>query len=53
VSLSIPQYIRRRGFQTRQTSLPGTDERGDEEDDAWDGLVRLGLNPQDYFPPET
>jgi hypothetical protein len=52
--LSIPQYVRTRcGFQVRQTSKPGTDERGDEEDDAWERLVRLGLNPEDYFPPET
>jgi len=48
--LSISQYIRTRcGFQVRWSSLPGTDERGNEEDDAWERLKRLGLNPQDYF----
>ena len=50
--LSIPQYVRTRcGLQVRQTSKPGTEERTVEEEDAWDRLVRLGLNPQDYFPP--
>jgi hypothetical protein len=51
--LSIPQYIRSQcGFQVRWTSAPNTEERDREEDDAWDRLQRLGLNPQDYFPPE-
>ena len=47
---TLAQYIRTRGgLLVRETSLPGTDERGDEEDDAWERLKRLGLNPQDYF----
>ena len=51
--ISIPQFVRTRcGFQRRNTSLPGTDERGDEEDDAWERLKRLGLKPEDYFQPE-
>jgi hypothetical protein len=37
------------GRQTRNTSLPGTDERENEADDAWERLKRLGLEPQDYF----
>jgi len=52
-SLSIPQHIRTRcGFEIRWTSAPNTGERDREEDDAWERLQRLGLNPQDYFPPE-
>ena len=51
--LSIPQFVRTRcGFAVRQTSLPNTDGRDREEDDAWERLQRLGLNPKDYFPPE-
>jgi hypothetical protein len=47
------QHIRTRcGLLVRETSLPGTDERGDEEDDAWERLKRLGLTPEEYFPPE-
>ena len=50
----LAQYIRSRaGFQIRNTSLPGTDERGNEEDDAWERLKRLGHNPQEYFPPDV
>jgi len=49
--LSISNYIRTQlGLQVRQTSNPGTEERDREEDDAWERLQRLGLNPQDYFP---
>ena len=49
--ISIPQFVRTRcGFQRRNTSLPGTDERGDEEDDAWERLRLLVLKPEDYFP---
>ncbi len=52
--LRLAQYMRVRcGLLARETSLPGTDERGDEEDDAWERLKRLGLDPQEYFPPET
>lgn len=51
--LRLAQYIRTRcGLLVRETSLPGTDERGDEEDDAWERLKRLGLTPEEYFPPE-
>jgi hypothetical protein len=50
---SIPQYVRTRcGFKVRNTSLPNTDERGDEEDDAWEVLKGLGLNPEEYFPAD-
>ncbi len=48
--LSIPQYVRTRcDFEVRWTSLPRTDEREREEDEAWDRLQRLGVDPQDYF----
>jgi hypothetical protein len=48
---TIPQYVRTRcGFQIRNTSLPNTPERLQEEDDAWDRLRRLGLEPQGFFP---
>jgi hypothetical protein len=48
--LSIPQYVRTRcGLEVRWTSLPGTDDRAREEDDAWQRLQRLGLNPPNYF----
>ncbi len=52
--ISIPQYIRTRcGFEVRWTSLPNTEERDHEEDDAWARLRRLGVDPQAYFPPES
>jgi hypothetical protein len=48
--LSFPQYIRTRcGWQVRQTSLPNTPERDSEEDDAWERLRQLGLEPEKYF----
>jgi hypothetical protein len=48
--LRVAQYIRTRcGFEVRETSLPGSDERGHEEDDAWERLKRLGLDPEKYF----
>jgi integrase len=48
--LSLPQFIRTLlGFHVRQTSMPGSDQRVREEDEAWDLLQSLGLNPQDYF----
>ena len=51
---SLPQYIRTRcGFKVRNTSLPNTDERENEEDDAWQILKGLGLKPEDYFAPEA
>ncbi len=47
---SLGQYIRSRaGLQIRNTSLPGTAERDEEEDDAWGRLQRLGLSAKDYF----
>jgi hypothetical protein len=50
---TIPQYMRTQcGFAIRNMSLPGTEERDREEDDAWERLQRLGVNPQDYFPRE-
>ena len=46
----LTQYIRNRcGFQVRTTSLPGTDERENEADDAWERLKRLGFDPRQYF----
>jgi hypothetical protein len=51
--LSFPQYIRTRcGWQVRQTSLPNTPERDSVEDDAWERLRQLGLEPERYFPPD-
>jgi hypothetical protein len=48
--LSLPQFIRTLlGFHVRHTSMPGSDQRVREEDDAWELLQSLGLNPQDYF----
>jgi hypothetical protein len=53
VALSVPQYVRTRcGFQVRPTSLPNTEERDREVDDAWERLRRLGLKPEEYFPPD-
>jgi hypothetical protein len=50
---TVPQFIRTRcGFEIRNTSLPDTPEREREEDDAWDRLRRLGLDPQSYFAPD-
>ena len=44
----LTQHIRKRcGLQVRTTSLPGTDERENEADDAWERLKSLG--PRDYF----
>ncbi|MBA3973778.1 MAG: hypothetical protein C0504_06120 [Candidatus Solibacter sp.] len=47
---SAAQYIRSRaGLQIRNTSLPGTAEREDEEDDAWNRLRQLNLDPTAFF----
>ncbi len=47
---TLPQYFRTRcGFEIRNSSLPNTIERDREEDDAWERLQRLGLDPQGYF----
>lgn len=44
------RHIRTRcGLQVRKASLPGTDQRGDEEDGACERLKRLGLKPKEYF----
>ena len=50
---TVPQYVRTQcGFEVRNTSLPNTPEREQEEDDAWDRLRRLGLDPQGFFPQD-
>jgi hypothetical protein len=49
--LPVPQFIRTLlGFEVRFSSMPESDERVREVDDAWDRLQRLGLNPEEYFP---
>ena len=48
--LSLPQYIRTRcGLPVRWVSMPGTDDRDREEDEAYVILRGLGLNADDYF----
>jgi len=48
--LSIPQYVRTRcGLPVRYASMPHTEGRDREEDEAWEILDRLGLNADDYF----
>ena len=42
----------RLGLSVRWTSNPNTEERDREEDDAWERLRRLGLDPKKYFPDE-
>ncbi len=50
---SMPQYIRTRlGFTVRETSMPKTEDRDREEDEAWERLRRLGLEPEKYFEDE-
>jgi hypothetical protein len=49
--LPLPQFVRTLlGFEVRFASLPESDERVREEDDAWQRFQRLGLNPEEYFP---
>ncbi len=49
----VPQFIRKLlGFEVRQFSNPHTFERDREEDDAWERLQRMGLDPKVYFPGE-
>jgi hypothetical protein len=49
--LTVPNYIRTQlGFQVRWSSNLGSEERDREEDDAWERLRRLGLDPMAYFP---
>ncbi len=51
---TLPQHIRTLcDLAVRNTSLPGTEERDLEEEDAWERLKRLGLNPREYFPAEA
>lgn len=48
--LSLPQYMRTRcGYPVRHVSMPGTEDRDREIDEAWEILRRLGLNADDYF----
>lgn len=48
--LSLPQYIRTRcGLPVRWVSMPGTEDRDREEDEAWEILRGLGLPADDYF----
>ena len=52
-SLSVPQYVRTRlGVSVRWTSNPNTEQRDREEDDAWERIQRLGLDPKKYFPDQ-
>ena len=46
----FPNTSGRGAWQVRQTSLPNTPERDSEEDDAWERLRQLGLEPEEYFP---
>ena len=53
VGLSLAQFVRTRcGWLVRQTSLPNTEGRYREEDDAWERLQRLGLEPKNFFPQD-
>ena len=48
--LSLPQYMRTRcGYPVRHVSMPGTEDRDREIDEAWEILRRLGMNADDYF----
>jgi len=51
--LSVPQHVRTRlGLSVRWTSNPNTEQRDREEDDAWERIQRLGLDPKKYFPDQ-
>ncbi len=51
--LSVPQYVRTRcEFPVRWSSMPGSEARENEADDAWERLKRLGLKPEEYFAEE-
>ena len=51
--LSVPQHVRTRlGLGVRWTSNPRTEERDREEDDAWERLQQLGLDPKKNFPDQ-
>ena len=48
--LTLPQFIRKLlGFEVRNDSNPDILARTREEDDAWERLKRLGLEPAEYF----
>ena len=47
---TVQNYIRTRlGLPERLTARPDAEERERQEDEAWDRLVRLGLDPKKYF----
>lgn len=51
---TVPQHVRTLcGFERRNTSLHNTVEREREEDDAWERLKRLGLEPSEFFTAES
>lgn len=37
------------GWQVRQKSLPNAPERDSEEEDVWERVRQLGLEPEQYF----
>ena len=50
---TLQNYVRTRlGLRERSTARPDAEERERQEDEAWDRLVRLGLDPKKYFPQE-
>lgn len=50
---TLQNYIRTRlGLRERSTARPDEEERNRQEDEAWDRLVRLGLDPKKYFADE-
>jgi hypothetical protein len=51
---TLQNYIRTRlGLRERLTARPDAEERERQEDEAWDRLVRLGLDPKRYLPDEV
>jgi hypothetical protein len=50
---TLQNYIRTRlGLRERLTARTDAEERERQEDEAWDRLVRLGLDPKNYFTDE-
>lgn len=50
---TLQNYVRTRlGLRERSAARPDAEERERQEDEAWDRLVRLGLDPKKYFPQE-
>jgi hypothetical protein len=50
---TMQNYIRSRlSFPERLTARPDAEERGRQEDEAWERPMRLGLDPNKYFPEE-